>query len=239
MTQRIALVSGGNRGLGFEICRQLAAAGLHVVLGSRDPAQGEEAAARLAAEGLTVIPHELDVTDAGTIQNLSNFIADRFDRLDVLINNAGIALDGPAGGTASGSVLDLPVDVLERTLDVNAFGPYRLCQSAVPLMRRHGYGRIVNISSGRGQLSRMARDWPTYRMSKALLNAYTAILADELRGENILVNAVSPGWVRTAMGGPHAARTPEQAVGAMLWLATLPDDGPTGGLFRDRQLLAW
>lgn len=239
---RVALVSGGNRGLGFAACRGLAARGFVVILGSRDLRRGEEATACLGAEGLTVTCQQLDVTDDHSVWRLLDATAERFGRLDVLVNNAGIALDGPTGQVdpgLPGSVLDLEIEVLRRTLDTNAFGAYRLCQAFVPLMRKGGYGRIVNISSGKGQLSRMVKGWPTYRMSKALLNAYTAILADELRGSNILVNAACPGWARTDMGGPNAERTPEQAVDTVLWLATLPDDGPTGGFFRDRQRLDW
>jgi NAD(P)-dependent dehydrogenase (short-subunit alcohol dehydrogenase family) len=235
--QRVAIVTGGNRGIGFEVCRQLARAGLRVVLTGRDRDRAERAAEGLRGEGLDVTAHPLDVTAADSAAALEGFVRDRFGRLDVLVNNAGISLDQ---GRGIGSFLDPPaVEVLDETLGTNLYGPLRTCQALVPLMKRGGYGRVVNVSSQLGSLAGMGGGYQAYRVSKAALNALTRILAAELRGTNILVNSACPGWVRTDMGGPQAPRSPEQGADTIVWLATLPDDGPNGGFFQDRKPLPW
>ena len=129
--------------------------------------------------------------------------------------------------------------MLQETLETNSFGPFVLCQKFAPLMKKHHYGRIVNLSSGMGQLSEMNSGWPAYRMSKSALNAVTRIFADEYGDAGVLVNSVCPGWVRTDMGGPGAERMPEDAAKGIVWAATLPDDGPTGEFFRDGESIAW
>lgn len=230
---RIALVSGGNRGIGLEIVRQLAAKKLTVLLTSRDLSAGEAAARALAAGGLAVVARQLDVTDQAGVDRLGAAIEAEFGRLDVLVNNAGVYLDRGQSG------VDADLDVVRATLESNLYGAWRLCKAFIPLMRRGGYGRIVNVSSGMGQLQEMEGGSPAYRVSKTALNALSVILADELRGTGILVNAVCPGWVRTAMGGDAAPRSVEQGADTPVWLATLPDDGPTGGFFRDRQPIPW
>ncbi len=234
MTQRVAIVTGANRGIGLEICRQLAAQGLRVVLTSRDGAKGQAACRDLAASGTEVAYHSLDVTDPDSVRALAAYLEKTWGRADILVNNAGIMAD-PKGA----KLFALPLPVLEQTLDTNLYGPLRLCQAVVPLMRRHRYGRIVNLSSGLGQLAEMGEGTPAYRVSKTALNALTRILAAECSGHGILVNSMCPGWVRTGMGGPDAPRTPAQAADTAVWLATLPDQGPTGGFFRDREAIAW
>jgi len=235
-TEKIAVVTGGNRGIGFETCRQLANKGLQVVLTSRNESQGKAAVERLQAEGITLVNHLLDVTSPESIEQLTQFIHQTFGRLDVLVNNAGVLLDYR---DSDGSVLHLKIDTLQETIETNLYGPLRLAQALVPLMREHNYGRIVNVSSGAGQLSDMHSGYPAYRMSKTALNALTRILADELKGTNLLVNSVCPGWVKTDMGGANAPRTPEQGADTLVWLATLPDHGATGGFWRDRQPIDW
>jgi NAD(P)-dependent dehydrogenase (short-subunit alcohol dehydrogenase family) len=234
MTDRVALVTGGNRGIGFEIARQLAMRGIRVVVGSRDLAKGRAAQARLAAEGLRAEVHPLDVTSEEQVRALAAWIDRHLGRCDILVNNAGLMLD-PKGSRA----LDLEPDVLRRTLEANVLGPVVVTKALVPLMRRHGYGRIVNLSSGLGQLADMGVGTPAYRISKTALNAFTRTLAAELAGTNIKANAMCPGWVRTDMGGPHATKSVEEAADTAVWLAMLPDDGPTGGFFRDRQPIPW
>jgi NAD(P)-dependent dehydrogenase (short-subunit alcohol dehydrogenase family) len=227
---RVALVSGGNRGIGLEVCRQLAEAGLTVVLGSRDEERG-----RQAAEGLPggVAVRQLDVADAASVGKLAASIESDFGRLDVLVNNAAISNDeGQSGAEAD-------LDRVKEALEANLFGAWRLCEVAIPYMRREGYGRIVNVSTGLAALEDMGGGSPGYRVSKTSLNALTRILASELRGTGILVNAVNPGWVQTDMGGSNANRTVEEGADGVVWAATLPNNGPTGGFFRDRRHVAW
>ncbi|HLW58884.1 MAG TPA: SDR family oxidoreductase [bacterium] len=232
LSQKIALVTGANRGIGFEVCRQLSDAGLHVILASRDPVKGRHAAGRLRAEDREVSVQPLDVTDPKSVAGLLRAVRRQFGRLDVLINNAGVYLDEGV------SVFDVGTAVMRATLEVNFFGPLSLCRAFVPLMQAHGYGRVVNVSSRAGQLTGMRGRTAAYKVSKAALNALTLIVADEVRPA-IKVNAMYPGWVRTDMGGPHAPRSPEEAADTVVWLATLPASGPTGGFFRDRKRIAW
>ena len=233
-TDKIAVVTGANRGIGLETAHQLDKQGIHVILTSRDPAKGKAVAERLQTEGLSVSYHPLDVTDPASAQKLSQFIRDQFGHLEILVNNAGIGID-----FNNGSILDLKPETLTQTLHTNLYGPIFLSQALVPLMQARGYGRIVNVSSGAGQLTDMNSGYPSYRISKTALNAVTRILANEVQGTNILVNSVCPGWVRTDMGGSNAPRSPEQGADTIVWLATLPDGGPTGGFFRDRQPIPW
>lgn len=234
MAERIAVVTGANRGIGFEISRQLAKRGLRVVLASRDPAKGRAAARALRGQGLEVESRTLDVTSARSIGALAAFLEKRHGRLDVLVNNAGILID-PHGSRFLGS----RVKTYRDTLETNLFGPLMLCQALAPLMRKNGYGRIVNVSSGLGQLSAMGTGTPAYRISKTALNALTRIVAAELKDANVLVNSMCPGWVKTGIGGPQAPRTPQQAADTAVWLALLPDGGPSGGFFRDRRPIPW
>lgn len=238
---RVALVTGANRGIGFEITRQLAREGLTVVMSARDEEKGREAQKRLSKPPLDVQFTLLDVTDATSIQAAMGRIEATFGRLDVLVNNAGILVDGET------RIMELGLEILQNTLETNAFGPLLLSQAAVPLMKKNRYGRIVNMSSILGALTDIANpdsahadiQAPAYRMSKTLLNVITTLLAKELHGSNILVNSICPGWVNTDLGGPQAPISPEAAAAAPMWLATLPDDGPTGGFFRERQPIPW
>jgi NAD(P)-dependent dehydrogenase (short-subunit alcohol dehydrogenase family) len=227
---RIALVSGGNRGIGLEVCRQLAERGYTVVMGSRDEEKGRVAAERLEGD---VIPHQLDVSDAGSVDRMAAFLEEEVGRLDILVNNAAISNDEGQRG------VDADLDRVRESLEANLFGAWRLCEIAIPLMRRNGYGRIVNVSTGLAALEDMGGGSPGYRVSKTALNALTRILASELRGSGILVNAVNPGWVQTDMGGSGATRPVEEGAEALVWAATLPNNGPTGGFFRDRHPVPW
>jgi NAD(P)-dependent dehydrogenase (short-subunit alcohol dehydrogenase family) len=227
---RVALVSGGNRGIGLEIVRQLAERGLTVVLGSRDGEQGRAAAAGLSGG---VVVRQLDVADPESVDRLSRSVEEEFGRLDVLVNNAGITNDEGQRG------VDADLERVREALETNLLGAWRLCEATIPFMRRHGYGRIVNISTGMAALEDMGGGSPGYRVSKTGLNALTRILASELRGSGILVNSVCPGWVQTDMGGSRAPRPVEEGAEGAVWAATLPNNGPTGGFFRDRRPVPW
>lgn len=236
--KRIALISGANRGIGLETTRQLARLGLIAIIGAREPAKGRAAAERLRAEGLDVLTVGLDVLDAASVHAAVGEIVHRFSRLDVLVNNAAILMDGP-GTAVPGGALDVPIEAALHTFDTNTIGPMRLIQATAPFMREKGYGRIVNVSSGAGQLSDMRGDYTAYRLSKAALNALTRATAAEFTEGDIKVNSVCPGWVRTDMGGPNAERTVEKGAETIVWLATLPANGPTSGFFRDKKPIPW
>jgi len=229
----VAVVTGANRGMGLETCRQLAQLGYHVVLASRDQARGEQATQSLVRQGLSVTYHALEVTDPVSVKQLQQTLEARFGGADMLINNAAVYPD------EGRSVLEVELELVHATLETNFFGPLALCQELVPGMIRRGYGRVVNVSSGGGQLATMGDFAPSYAVSKAALNALTRMVADAAREANVLVNSVDPGWVRTQMGGPGAPRSIEQGVETIVWLATLPDRGPTGGFFLDRKPIPW
>ena len=231
--QRVAVVTGANRGLGRAIVRSLAEQGLRVVLTAREAAVADSAAAELAAEGLTVSAHQLDVTDPASVVRVMADTGYHLGRLDVLVNNAAVAIDrGQPAGSAD-------LEKVRATLDANVAGVWRCCTAAIPEMRKNGYGRVVNVTSHLGTFARMGTGSPAYRISKTAVNALTCILAAELRTENILVNAASPGMVNTRMAYGKADQRPEDAAGTFVWLATLPDDGPTGQLFHERQPQPW
>jgi NAD(P)-dependent dehydrogenase (short-subunit alcohol dehydrogenase family) len=219
----VALVSGTSRGIGAEIARQLVADhGFIVFAGARDPDDVEE------VDG--IIPIELDVTDQDTVDAAQKQIGSDPGHLDSLVNNAGVYGD-PIGAA------DYDLDRAHDVLEVNTFGPWRLIESFLPLMRDSSQPRIVNVSSGAGQLSDMNGGRAAYRLSKAALNALTRTLASDERW--VKVNTMCPGWVRTDMGGSAASRSVEDGADTAVWLATLPDDGPTGGFFRDRKPIPW
>lgn len=233
--KRIALVTGGNKGIGFEICRQLGRAGYSVLLGARSPSKGEAAAKKLADEGLDVQFLKLDVTVDVDMFSAHEFVASRFGRLDVLVNNAGIYLDDGF----SAPVFEAKIETIEETFRTNTLAPFRLCQLFVPMMIQQGYGRVVNISSGMGQLGEMDGGAPAYRISKTALNAVTRIFAAETRGRDVLINSACPGWVKTDMGGSGAELTVQEGADTPVWLATLPKGGPNGGFFRERERIEW
>jgi NAD(P)-dependent dehydrogenase (short-subunit alcohol dehydrogenase family) len=232
-----ALVTGGNRGIGFEVCRELGRRGYQVVLAGRDPKLAGAAAAELRAEGIAIVPCQLDVTDPVSIDQAQRDLAAGSGPVDVLVNNAAVYLD------EGRSVMDVEPDIFRQTYETNLIGPLALCQAFLPGMIERGYGRVVNVSSGSGEFGSMRDDTPAYRVSKAALNALTLILADAAQrgggAHDVLVNAVCPGWVRTRMGGSAAPRTPEQGADTIVWLATLPAGGPTGGFFRNRKSIPW
>ncbi|HUL42379.1 MAG TPA: SDR family oxidoreductase [Burkholderiales bacterium] len=228
----IVVVTGGNRGIGFEMCRQLASRGAHVVLTARNPQAGEQAVEKLTAQKLSVQFHPLEVTEPESILALRNFLQQTFGLLDVLINNAGVISDD------DGSGLEVKLSAVRATLETNTLAPLILSQTLVPLLKRSGSGRIVNISSGMGALTDMGGGHAAYRISKSALNAVTKILAAELRG-GIAVNSVCPGWVKTDMGGPNAKRDVSQGAETAVWLALEAPHDLTGNFLRDRKVIPW
>jgi NAD(P)-dependent dehydrogenase (short-subunit alcohol dehydrogenase family) len=237
MTDRkIALVSGANRGIGLEIARQLASMNILVLLGSRDLSKGKIASKSIkGAEKDSVEPIKLDVSDFVNIESVGKTVKDEFGRLDILVNNAGVLLDN----TDYPSKTDL--EIARKTFETNVLGAWKLCQVFTPMMKKKNYGRIVNMSSGAGRLASLEEDLysPAYSLAKASLNALTIMLSREVKGSNVLINSMSPGWVRTDMGGSNAPRSVEQGADTAVWLATLPDGGPSGGFFEDRKRIDW
>ena len=204
-----------------------------MLLTGRNRESAEAAASRLGEEAAEVLARVLDVTDAGSIRNLAEAVEKEFGGADVLVNNAAVLL------SESGDVLHVPLDDFRQSMEANVYGPLLLCQALMPGMLKRRYGRVVNVSSGAGQLATMSDYAPPYSVSKTALNALTRLLSHEGRNRNVLVNAVDPGWVRTDMGGPSAPRSVEQGADTIVWCATLPDGGPTGGFFHDRREIAW
>jgi NAD(P)-dependent dehydrogenase (short-subunit alcohol dehydrogenase family) len=230
---RVALVTGANRGLGLETSRQLLAKGLTVVLAGRDDAALERARRALAPLEQRAMTVRMDVTDVETIVAAQRSVAERAGSVDVLVNNAAVLL------FENDEVLAIPQEAYRDSFETNVFGVIEVCRVFAPGMAQAKYGRIVNVSSSAGQLATMSTYAPAYSMSKTALNAFTRVLAHTYRASGVLVNAVDPGWVRTDMGGPSASRSPQEGADTIVWLATLPDGGPTGGFFRDRRAIEW
>lgn len=224
-----ALVTGANRGIGREVARQLAARGYSVLLSARDGEQAAAVAAEVAqSTGATVVPITLDVSDPASIARAAEQVSADPGRLDVLVNNAGVGLDFGVAG------VEPDFEKIQKTLETNFFGAYRLSVALLPLLRMSKHPRIVNVSSGMGGVAEMGGWSPGYRVSKASLNAVTRILSTELADDGFKVNSACPGFVNTDMGGPMGAQKPvEEGASGIVWLATLPDDGPSGGFFRD------
>jgi NAD(P)-dependent dehydrogenase (short-subunit alcohol dehydrogenase family) len=230
---RVALITGANRGIGLEVARQLARDhGCSVLLGSRDPGRGAQAASQLRSEGLAAQPLHLDVAATETVSAASRAVADEHGHLDILVNNAAIDYDTDQRAASA------DLRRVRRALEVNLLGAWATTQAFLPLLRRARGARVVNVSSGAGALTDMGGGAPAYRVSKTALNALTRMLAAELAGDGILVNSICPGWVATDMGGPGGRPVAEGAAG-VVWAATLPADGPSGGFFRDGRPIPW
>ena len=226
----VAVVTGANRGIGFEICRQLANLGMKVVLTARDEEKGREAARRLQSEGLDVVFFLLDVTREESIQRLAEWLEQTFAKVDILVNNAGILVDRHY------TALQADIDKIQETIETNVYGPLLLCKALVPIMRKNNFGRIVNVSSGAGAFSRMTTGRPGYRISKTALNVVTKLLGNELLDTNITVNSMAPGPVSTDMN-PRGKRSVEEGADTAVWLAT--ECTTTGKFFHDRKEINW
>ena len=232
--RRTAIVTGGNRGLGLEIARQLLEHDVFVVIGARDPVKGAEAVETLGGSRADAVALVLDVNDTRACKRFVEHVTRTHGAPGILVNNAGVYPE-----STDAHVLDTPTAVWRETFETNLFGALRMCREVVPHMKKLRYGRIVNVSSGLGQLAQMGEGSPAYRVSKTALNALTRTLAAELAGTGILVNSMSPGWVQTDMGGEEAPRSVQEGADTAVWLSLLPSSGPTGQFFRDRQPIPW
>jgi NAD(P)-dependent dehydrogenase (short-subunit alcohol dehydrogenase family) len=239
--KKIALVTGANKGIGFETAMRLASQGVTVLLGARDEQRGKEAAAKLQTEGLDVQFLLLDINDQTTHKAARDFIEDKFGKLDILVNNAAVALE------IDQKPSELDMQTLRKTFDTNFFGVIALTQTLLPLIRKSDAGRIVNVSSGLGSLT-LHNDpaWEfypvkllAYNASKTALNAFTVVLAYELKETSIKVNSADPGFTATDMNDHRGYKTVEQGAAVIIQLATLPADGATGGYFNDQGVLPW
>lgn len=230
---KIALITGGNKGIGFEVARQLAEKDFQIFLTARNPELGKRATALLDQEGAKVSFIALDVAKPESIQRASLEVAAQVDHLDVLVNNAAI-LEGEHL-----SVLNISADMMQRTLQTNTIGPLLLTQALYPLLAKSGAGRVINVSSSAGSLNEMGSYAPIYSISKTALNAATVQLALALQNDNIVVNSVCPGWVRTDMGGPGAPLSVQQGADTIIWLATTAPKNLTGKFLRKRKVMAW
>lgn len=228
------MVSGGNRGLGLQIVRALAEQGMRVVLGSRSRELGAIAAGLLDDLADRVTVRQLDITDPASVGRLAGWLQREYGRCDVLVNNAAVLLDDDETDAAT-----LELTAASRTLETNLLGTWRLIQAVVPLMSARRYGRIVNVSSSLGSLTLMRRGLPAYRISKSALNALTRILADELAQHRILINACCPEPLLVDSHDSRGRVLLRASADTALWLANLPDDGPTGGFYRERRAVQW
>ncbi len=228
----IALVTGANRGIGRQVAIDLADAGAFVIVAARNESEGSSIRETILKRGGRAEHFALDVSKEKSLYELKDFIDGSYGRLDILVNNAGIFLD-------KGEFVNTTLEELNATFQTNVAGPLRLIQLFLPGMIQNNFGRIVNVSSGLGQLSDMGTGYPAYRISKTSINAITKIASQETIGKNIKVNSVCPGWVKTDMGGPNASRTVEKGAETIVWASLLPDDGPTGKFFRDKKEIEW
>lgn len=226
--EKIVLVTGANRGIGKDIVRQLAELGHTVLLGSRSLEKGTDAARNMPGK---IIPVALDLNNSTDIYGVVTKISEEYGQLDALVNNAGIlsAASGPGSQ---------PVDEMRRVMETNFLGVYELTQSLLPLLKKSAEGRIVNMSSDMGARANLSPDHAAYRLSKNLLNNYTIMLAAECQGTSLKVNSMSPGWVRTDMGGPNAGRSVEKGAETAVWLVT-EENIPSGKFFRDKAEIDW
>jgi len=229
---QIALVTGANRGIGKQVAIELAEAGALVIVAARNEEEGIATRDMILRKGGRAEHFALDVSKEKSLLSLQDFIDGSYGRLDILINNAGIFLD-------KGEFVNTTLEELNATFQTNVAGPLRLIQLFLPGMIQNNFGRIVNVSSGMGQLSDMGSGYPAYRISKTAINAITKIAAQETSGKNIKVNSVCPGWVKTDMGGPNASRSIEKGAETIVWASLLSDDGPSGKFFRDKKEIEW
>lgn len=241
---KVAFITGGNRGIGFETAKQLGGLGIEIVIGVRDLSKGVDAVDQLEAQGIAARAIHYDANNPDTADSVYEYLDKHFGKLDILVNNAGVANEQLVGGNNSST---LPADVLQQTFQTNLFSVVALTQKLLPLIKKAPAGRIVNLSSILGSLTLHSMENSpiapakafAYNASKTALNAYTVHLADELKGTNIKVNSAHPGWVKTELGGPNAPMEIADSYKTSVYLATLDSNGPSGGFFHEREALPW
>lgn len=230
--RKIVIVTGANKGIGLEIVKELAEKGSTVILTSRDGAKGKKSCEELKKQGIEVLFHQLDVTDGKSIDKITQFLKEKFEKIDVLINNAGIFIDGDKNAS------NVSMETFRETMETNFYGPLRVSRALIPLLQESEDGRIINMSSGLGALQGAGPGYPSYSISKTALNGLTVKMAAELGEKGIKVNSMCPGWVRTDMGGQNASKSVEEGADTAVWLATATEI-PTGKFFRERKEIEW
>ncbi|EPG73489.1 KR domain protein [Leptospira fainei serovar Hurstbridge str. BUT 6] len=232
MNKQIAIVTGASRGIGKQVSKELAVSGIHVLCCSRKMADSAKTVKEIEENGGSGEAWELDVADSNSVEKFLREVLKKHSKIDILVNNAGIYLD-------SGNIETASLENFNKTLNTNLTGPFMLSKEILPIMKKNKFGRIVNVSSGLGQLSDMGAGYAAYRISKAGLNALTRILDSEAGNHDIKANSICPGWVRTDMGGASASRSVEKGAETIVWAALLGDDGPRGKFLRDKKEIPW
>lgn len=235
MKNKIAMVTGANRGMGLALSQKLAQEDYHVIMVGRNKDQLRKESERLNSQQYTTEYFPADISDPESCHQLIGQLKNKFQRIDILVNNAGIYIDE----SSKVESLNFDDEDMQKTLNINTLAPFRLIKGILPLMRENGFGRIVNVSSGLGSLEGVSSHCFSYSVSKASLNIITKLFASEIKEQDIKINAVCPGWVKTDMGGPNASRSIEEGISGIFWAATLPADGPNGGFFRDGVAIPW
>ena len=236
-SNKTALVTGGNKGIGFAICQGLLDKGFNIFLAARDVDRGREAVDKLSTDSNSLHLVQLDITDDESIKNAVENVSQKTESLDVLVNNAGIYPD-LRGSEQGVNILTVSRDLLTKAMNINAFGPVRVTQAFLPLLEKADHPKVVDVSSGNGQINGwsvgISANVPSYSLSKLALNGATIMLADALKSKGVAVYAMCPGWVRTDMGGNSAPRTPEEGADTAIWLATEASMAESGKFFRNR-----
>lgn len=231
--QRLALITGGNRGIGLATVRLLCEKGIRTIFTCRNPHDGQMAMMEMSEYAKFLDFYPLEVTDNDSVAELADYVQNKYGYIDILINNAAVNYDSWQRAA------HVSITEVEYTVDVNLIGTWRMCNAFIPLMLGQGWGRILNVSSGAGTIAQQDGSTPAYSISKIGVNMLTKSLAIDLKRSGISVNAVDPGWVRTEMGGENAPKSPEEGADSIVWLATETEDSLTGGFYRDRKLVEW